>query len=173
MSQTHLLQLSQETSTHRMDQLHFLLLQETTQCQQLHRGVQQQSTVARQTVPVLVAFVLDTLETVTVPKVVPKIDVSPELRAVTRESRAAAAAVLSEPVNAIVSSTLTDEATTESMVTLASTSRSLRMFASNASTNCTTRQVKEKSKYCGSGRQAQQPAAGSARYYLLLSSQCC
>ena len=86
--------------------------------------------------PVLVEFVLDTLATVTLPNEVPKIEVSPEVSAVTRASRASAAAVLSAPVKEMVSVTLTDDATTESMVTLASTSSNFSMFASSVVMNC-------------------------------------
>jgi len=90
--------------------------------------------------PVLVEFVLDTLETVTLPNEVPKIEVSPEVSAVTRASRASAAAVLSAPVKEMVSVTLTDDATTESMVTLASTSSNFSTFASSVVMNCNKEQ---------------------------------
>ena len=86
--------------------------------------------------PVLVEFVLDTLETVTLPNEVPKIEESPEVSAVTRASRASVAAVLSAPVKEMVSVTLTEDATTESIVTLASTSSNFSMFASNVVMNC-------------------------------------
>ncbi len=84
----------------------------------------------------LVEFVLDTLETVTLPNEVPKIEVSPEVSAVTRASRASVAAVLSAPVKEMVSATLTEDATTESIVTLASTSSNFSMFASSVVMNC-------------------------------------
>lgn len=70
------------------------------------------------------------------PNEVPKTEVSPEFNAVTRASRASAAAALSDPVNAIVSLTLTDDATTESMVTLARAFNSVKMLPSSVATNC-------------------------------------
>ena len=59
-------------------------------------------------VPVLLEFVLLTPETLTDPNEVPKIEVSPEVRAVNRASRAEVAEALSAPVNEIVSSTFTE-----------------------------------------------------------------
>ena len=83
-----------------------------------------------------VEFALDTSETVTLPNEVPKTELSPELRAVTRASRASVAAVLSAPVKEMVSVTLTDDATTEFIVTLASTFSNFSMFASSVVMNC-------------------------------------
>ena len=86
-------------------------------------------------------FVAVTPVTLILPNDVPKTEVSPEFNAVTKASRASAAAALSDPVNAMVSLTLTDDATTESIVTLATTFNSVKMLPSSVAMNCSNHEL--------------------------------
>ena len=87
-------------------------------------------------IPGFVAFFAVTPETVTAPKELPNTEVSPLLSAVTKAAAAAEACVLSAPVKATVLVTLTDVATTESMVTFASAFSNLKMLLSRVVVNC-------------------------------------
>lgn len=82
-----------------------------------------------------VAFVAVTPDTVTVPNELPKTEVSPLFSAVTNAAAAAEACVLSAPVKATVLVTLTDVATTESMVTFASAFSSWKILLSRVVVN--------------------------------------
>lgn len=73
-------------------------------------------------------FADDTPETWTVPNDVPKMEASPEFRAVTNAAAEEAASVLSDPVKAMVFSTLIEPGVTESIVTLASVFSKVKML---------------------------------------------
>ena len=73
-------------------------------------------------------FAADTSETWTVPNDVPKIEVSPEFRAMTNAAADEEASALSDPVKAMVLSTLIEPGVTESMITLASVFSKLKML---------------------------------------------
>lgn len=82
-----------------------------------------------------------TPDTVTAPNELPKTETSPLFRAVTNAAAAVEACVLSAPVKATVLVTLTDVATTESMVTFASAFSSLKILLSRVVVNCNTREL--------------------------------
>ena len=73
-------------------------------------------------------FAAATPETWTVPNDVPKIEASPEFRAATNAAADDEASVLSEPVKAMVFSTLTEPGVTEVIVTLANVFSKLKML---------------------------------------------
>ena len=89
--------------------------------------------------PGLVALLVATPETVTVPKLDPKTDETlPLLRTSASDACAAAAAALSEPVKAYKFVTLMEDATTEVIETLQTAFSVFRMLASRVLTNCSS-----------------------------------
>lgn len=84
----------------------------------------------------LVVFAAVTPETSTVPKDVPKIEVSPEFSAVTKLAAAVEDSVLSDPVKAMEFATLIEPGVTESIVTLAGVFSNLKMLLSRVVRNC-------------------------------------